>query len=75
MKKTVKEALQKAKTWEENKHRLDAAVTLACNNFTNEGITHEMFAEVKVFRLRKIAENLCKKVAELESQVTPSTPP
>ena len=44
MKKTIKEEEKKAKTWEENKKWLDETVTLACNNFTNEGITHEMFA-------------------------------
>ena len=56
-------------------HRLDEAVTIACNSFNDEGITHEMFAEAKVFRLGEIIENLCKKVAELEFQVQPSTPP
>ena len=49
MKKTIQVIEKKAKTWEENKHHLDAPVILACNNFTNEGITHEMFAEAKVF--------------------------
>ena len=65
MKKTVKEAEQKAKTWEENKNRLNKVVTLAWNSFIDEGITHDMFAESKVFHLGEIAENLRKKVTEL----------
>ena len=56
-------------------HRLDATITLYCNNFTNEGITNEMFLESKVFRISEIVENLCNKVTKLESQVTPNTPP
>ena len=36
---------------------------------------HEMSVEVKVFQLGDIAKNLCKKVAELEVQMTPNTPP
>ena len=38
MKKTIKETEQKAKTWEENKHQINATVTLACNTLTDEGI-------------------------------------
>ena len=34
----------------------------------------EMFLEDKVIWLGEIVEDLCKKVIELESQVTPSTP-
>ena len=34
-----------------------------------------MFVEAKVFSLGKIAENLRKKVTDLEAQVKPSTPP
>ena len=49
-------------------------VTLACNNFTDEGIIHNMFAEAKVFQLDEITKNLFKKFMELESQVTPNTP-
>ena len=75
MKKAEKEAEHKAKTWEENMNWLDASVTLACNNFTKESITNEIFAEDKLFQLGEIPENLHKKVAELESHVTPSTPP
>ena len=56
-------------------HQLDAFVTLACNSFTDEVITHEMFAKSKVFQLEKIAKNLHKKFAELELQVKPSTHP
>ena len=48
MKKTIKEAKQKAKTWEEDRHKLDNVVALACINFADEGITKEMFAEAKV---------------------------
>ena len=33
-----------------------------------------MVVEAKVFRLGEIEEDLCKKVVELEAQVTPSTP-
>ena len=36
---------------------------------------HEVFVEYKYFRLGEIAENLCKRVAELELQVKPNTPP
>ena len=63
MKKTIKEIEHKAKTWEENKHWLDATVTLTCNNFTDEGITPELFVEANVFWLGEIVENLRKKVA------------
>ena len=44
MKKTIKETEQKAKTWEEKRNRLDTAIILACNNFIDAGITHEMYA-------------------------------
>ena len=49
MKKILKEAKHKAKTWEENRHRLKEVVTLSCTKFTDEGITNEMFAKAKVF--------------------------
>ena len=75
MTKKIKERKQKDKTWEENMHRLDVAKTLACNNFIDEGITNAIFMEEKVFWLRNIAENICKKVTDLESQVTPTTHP
>ena len=39
MKKTIKQVEQKAKTWEENRNKLDNVVALACTNFTDAGIT------------------------------------
>ena len=39
MKKTIKEAGQKSKTWEEDRHMIDNVVALACYNFVDEGIT------------------------------------
>ena len=60
---------------QEDRHRLDVAVTLACSSFVNEGITAEMFSEAKVFRLGEVAENPCKRVVELESKLKPNTPP
>ena len=74
MKKIVKEEEKESKTREENMHRLDTTVTLSWKNFTDEFITQEIFAESKVFQIGDIVENLRKKVAELELQVTPSTP-
>ena len=38
MKKTIKETKQKAKTWVEDRHKLDNVVTLTCSNFVDEGI-------------------------------------
>ena len=67
MKTTIQEIEQKVKTWEENRLRIDKAVTLACTNFTNPGITEDMFVEAKVIRLGVIAYDLHKKVAELEA--------
>ena len=52
----------------------NTTVALACNNFIDEGITHDMVAEDKVFCLGEIEEDLRKMVTELEAQVTPSTP-
>ena len=49
MKKTVKDTKHKAKTWEQNRHRLDTAVTLTCNSFIDEGIMRGMLAEAKGF--------------------------
>ena len=59
---------------EGNRNRLDIVITLGCNNFTDEGITHEMYVESKLFQLGEIVENFCTKVVELETQVTHSTP-
>ena len=67
MKQEVKEAEQKTKMWEENKHRLDKAISIACTCFVDEGIIEEMFPESKVTQLGKIEEYLHKKVAELEA--------
>ena len=67
LKQTIKETENKANTWKENRHQIDAAITLACNNFTDEGITNDMFEESKVFRLGEITENLLKKFVDLES--------
>ena len=66
---------QKSNTWEENKHIIDNVGALSCTNFTDADITEEMFIEAKVIRLGKIADDLCKKVMELEAQVKPITPP
>ena len=60
---------------EESRHRLDNDVSLTCTNFANEGITKEMFPKSKVIQLGEIAEDLRKKVVELEMQLKPSTPP
>ena len=59
---------------EGNGNRLDILIRRARNNFTNEGIMHEMYAESKLFQIGEIAENFCKKAIELEAQVKPSTP-
>ena len=59
---------------EEDMLQLAAVVTLACISFVDEGIIDKMFLESKVFRLSKVAANLHKRVAELESQVNPNTP-
>ena len=40
MKQAVQEAEHKTKTWEENWHRLNKVVALACTNFVDEGITN-----------------------------------
>ena len=56
-------------------HKLENDVTLACKNFTDEGITKGMFAEAKVIRLGEIVEGLHKKVAKLEAHVKPNTLP
>ena len=56
MNKTLKEVAQKAKTWEENMHRLDNVVALSCRNFAEAGITEEMFTDTKVIQLGKIVE-------------------
>ena len=53
-------------------HELDRTVTIACSNFTNEGIMHEMVVETKFFQLGEILETLHRKVLELELQVTGS---
>ena len=74
MKKIVQETKQKSKNWEENKNRCDNVVSLSCSQFSDEGITQEMFSEAKVIRIGDIMEDLRKRVAELEAQVKPSTP-
>ena len=61
MKKIVKEVENKGNTWEENRHRLDNVVALACTNFVNAGIIEEMFVESKVIRLGEIANDLRKR--------------
>ena len=38
----MQEAEQKTKTWEENMHRIDKVVSLACTNFEDAGIKEEM---------------------------------
>ena len=65
MKKTIQEIEQKTKTSEEERNRLDTTFTLTHNNFTDEGIVYEMFAEAKFFRHGKIAGNLPKRITEL----------
>ena len=55
MKLAVQEAEQKTKTWEENRHRLDKAVALACTNFAEDGTIEEMVLEAKVTQLGEIA--------------------
>ena len=44
MKNIVQEIEHKSKTWEDDKYRIDTAVTLACSIFTDEGIMLEMFS-------------------------------
>ena len=61
MKKEVQEVEQKTNTWAENRHKLDKVVSLACTNFTDEGIIEEMFPEAKVIRLGEIEKDLHKK--------------
>jgi len=63
MKKTTQETKKKYNILKEDRHRLDMAVTPACGNFIDEGITPEMFSKDKVFRLGEVPENLCKRVA------------
>ena len=43
MKQEVQESEHKTKMWEENRHRLEKVVALACTNFVEEGITEEIF--------------------------------
>ena len=38
MRKTIKEVEQKAKTWEENRKRLENVVALSCTNFVDASI-------------------------------------
>ena len=56
-------------------HWIDTTVTLACNNFVEEGITNEMVAQSKVFQLVEIVEDIRIKGTDLEAHLTPSTPP
>ena len=58
MKEAVKEAEKQTKMWEENRHSLDKALSLACTNFADEGTTEEMFPEAKFIQHGKIAEYL-----------------
>ena len=67
MKQAVQEAEHKTKTWEENMHRLDNVVALACTNVFDEEITADMFPESKIIQIGDIVEDLCKKVIELEA--------
>ena len=54
---------------------MDVTVTLACSSFTEEGITTEILLEAKFLQDGEIVEDLCKRVTELESKLTLSTPP
>ena len=54
MKQEVREAEQKRKMWEENRHRLNKAVSLACTNFVDARITEEMVPEINVTLLGEI---------------------
>ena len=56
-------------------HRLENVVALACTKFADEGIMEEKFPEAKVIRIGEIVDELRKKVANLEVQLKPSTPP
>ena len=55
-------------------HRLNNVVALTCTKFVEKGIMKDMCPKAKVIQLREIAEDLRKKVVELESQIKRGIP-
>ena len=53
---------------------MEQPLTLTCNELSEEGITTEIVTKAIIFQLGEEAVNLHKRVAELETMLTPNTP-
>ena len=74
MKEKMQKIKQKTKVREENKLKIENVINLSCTNLNDEEITVEMHIEENMIRLGKIADDLRRKVTQLEEQVKPRTP-
>ena len=54
---------------------MEQVVALSCHEFFEEGITTKMLPDAKVFRFGQVVVNLHRQIAELETKLTPNTPP
>ena len=50
-------------------------VMLSCHELSKEGIATEILLEAKVFQLGEVVVDLRQQIVELETKLTPSTPP
>ena len=75
LKMKVQETKQKTQRWQQDRQRLEQAVTFACHKFSKEGITLEILLEDQVINLGEVDANYHQCISELETKSTPSTPP
>ena len=68
MKLEIQETKQKKMEWQGNCQKISEAIALSCKNFAEEGITEEMEPDAKVAQLAKIANDLKRKVTNLEEK-------